>query len=472
MKRKGFVVLSSVLAVILQAVFAGIPVASDVEREFPNGARIVFFGDSITHHGHWSGAIADWLLTHYPERHYEFVNAGVAGDSAGNALLRVSEDVVPANPTLIISMFGMNDIGRHSYKGDKTTPEMVKQQQTSLSAYRKNISALRDELHRKCPQAKLQWLTPSPYDDRVLPEGQSHLGANRGLAKCAEIIREETARSGDAYIEVHAPMTDFVDGLWKSNAGFSLCGKDGIHPREDGGLFMAWCYLKAVKADPTVSDVVLNVRKLKVEKCVNARLSGLAARSGGIVFTLRENSLPMPVREGAERVADRIPFEELSRETLTVKGLGTGDWELKIDGGVVLHAKAEEFARGVELSRRETPQKRQAQEIAALNAKIRRVADLRQCYRALRHFKLRRELKGNVDDRASVAAFYETHRGDPGLRNDYFWQFAESYVKEWPVVEKKNAEIAVMLGKIEDLRIPMSHKYEIIPVVMQEKEDE
>lgn len=79
---------------------------------FKDGDRVCFLGDSITHTGLYHRMIYDYYLTRFPDRTIRFVNAGVAGDSAGGAMSRLQEDVFSKAPTTVVVMLGMNDVGR------------------------------------------------------------------------------------------------------------------------------------------------------------------------------------------------------------------------------------------------------------------------------------------------------------------------------------------------------------------------
>lgn len=74
----------------------------------PKGGPIIAFGDSLTQGvGATRSNLVDWLeaFTGYP-----IINAGVSGDSTGEALLRLTNGVLAYNPSLVIIMLGGVDI--------------------------------------------------------------------------------------------------------------------------------------------------------------------------------------------------------------------------------------------------------------------------------------------------------------------------------------------------------------------------
>ena len=211
------------------------PRAKGAEKVLEDSARVVFFGDSITHHGWWSLAISDWCFAKYPDRRYTFVNAGIGGDSTARAVARVAEDVAPADPTVVVTMLGMNDTW--------LTPE----------AYGANLERLRAELRARCPKAQLVWFTPSPYDPTV-PE-KPVAGKAERLVEFAAVVRALAARTGDACIDMNGPMTAYNLLRQRTDPKFSLCGKDGVHPRIDGGRYMGRIFLRAIGVDVTLEEL-------------------------------------------------------------------------------------------------------------------------------------------------------------------------------------------------------------------------
>lgn len=69
---------------------------------------IVFFGDSITA-GLDAGDGEDFPTLIGNELEVETINAGVSGDTSGNALLRLDSDVISQNPAIVVVEFGGND---------------------------------------------------------------------------------------------------------------------------------------------------------------------------------------------------------------------------------------------------------------------------------------------------------------------------------------------------------------------------
>ena len=94
------------------------------------GATLVVFGDSNTQgcfecfvneqgqidtvfdtEQSYGAKVKHILQTLYPKAQLNFINSGISGDNAANALARIERDVLKYNPDLVILSFGTNDAG-------------------------------------------------------------------------------------------------------------------------------------------------------------------------------------------------------------------------------------------------------------------------------------------------------------------------------------------------------------------------
>ena len=112
----------------------------------------------------------------------------------------------------------------------------------------------------------------------------------------------------------------------------------------------------------------------------NCEVSEVRKEANGISFTVLEHALPFPVDDGARPALAWVPFtKEFNQETLLVRGLNAGAFELSIDGKPVRKFTAAELADGVNLAEEiHTPQHQQAVEVrGALGRKWSAVGKLR-----------------------------------------------------------------------------------------------
>ena len=176
------------LAVLLVAASCG------VAEPFRDGDTVVFLGNSITHGGRYHGFITDFYRTRYPERKIRFINSGIGGDSAIGAQKRLHEDVSEYRPTHVALHFGMNDIDRGAYTRETTT-DRLRRRADAQAKYRKNLDDLITQVKAVAPQAELNYLSTTIYDDTAvatnIPPNASgwatvnQVGCSAGLAQMA-----------------------------------------------------------------------------------------------------------------------------------------------------------------------------------------------------------------------------------------------------------------------------------------------
>ena len=114
-----------------------------------------------THGRQYHGMIYAYYLTRFPDRTIHFVNAGIAGDSAGGALGRLGEDVLSKSPSTVVVMLGMNDVGRANYVTNPTAKQREAQAR-ALERYRANMDKLLGRLRAET-SARFVLMTPSPF---------------------------------------------------------------------------------------------------------------------------------------------------------------------------------------------------------------------------------------------------------------------------------------------------------------------
>ena len=191
------------------------------------GRRVCFLGDSITHGGTFIKELAQLYLDSETEKgRYEFYNCGISGDTAGNAVRRLEDDVLAYNPDIVFIMFGMNDIGQPNYIKEEYNEEKEAKRQASLNYYRENMISIVETLIENDVEVIL--CTPTPYDDVT----DKVYDCNAGLEKCAEIVRELAEIYDLELIDHYKNMYDLRGTkYWGVN--------DPIHPNYLGHHVMA-----------------------------------------------------------------------------------------------------------------------------------------------------------------------------------------------------------------------------------------
>ena len=433
----------------------GVGVRADTFRD---GETVCFLGDSITHGGPYHGMIYAYYLTRFPDRTIHFVNAGIAGDTAGGAMGRLEEDVLSKSPSTVVVMMGMNDVGRGNYVAEPTEKQKEAQAR-SLNGHRANMDKLLARIQAET-DAKFILMTPSPFDQTCVNDRDNNQpGCNDALGKCAEGARELASKYKAAVIDLHGPMTAFNLRQQKNDPTYTLIGPDRVHPGLPGHLMMAWLFLKAQEAPALVSAVCFDAAAGRVAEASNATVSEIHRQGDGWAFTVLEKALPYPVDEKAREMLEAIPLEKtLNQETVQFKGLADGSHVLLIDDTPVACHTAAEWAAGINLAfNPAAPQVQQAQKVAELNESRRRTEVTLRGYACVRWFLRHRRI--DPDDLAAVKTFAETKMN----KNGYYEGKVPTYLKEWERHHEVVAQVAALEKQTLEARIPVPHKYEIRP---------
>jgi lysophospholipase L1-like esterase len=424
---------------------------------FKDGENVCFLGDSITHSGHFHRFLYDYYLTRFPDATIRFVNAGIAGDSAGGAQGRLVEDVISKRPTSVVVMFGMNDVNRGSYVADPDAQQQAAQA-GALASYRKNMEALVARIREEAGEPHILFVTPTPFDQTVVNDGNNNQpGCNDGLAKCAELVKELAVTNNGYLVDFHAPMTEFNLDRQKTEPTYTIIGPDRVHPGAAGHLMMAYLFLKAQDAPALVSRVILDSASGWVKESANATVTHAGKKDGAWEFTVLERALPFPIDEVARAELKRLPIErELNQQILAVTSLAAGNYELTIDGLSVGKYAAGELAKGVNLAfNAATPQYQQAKAVAKLNEVRHSTEGILRNYAAVRWFlKL---CQVNPDDVGAVQEFAATKMNKTG----YFEGMVPGYLVEWPKRNDLVARVKELEKQIFAARRPVAHVYRV-----------
>ena len=453
MRRRGSV------AVLLGAVLAmGSAARGEV---FKDGEMVCFLGDSITAGGRTQAMIADYYLTRFPERTIRFANAGRSGDSAGGSLGRVQVDVIDKKPTSVSIMFGMNDVGR-GYYVESPTEAQLKGRKQALEGYQANMEKVVARIRAEAGEPKLLFITPSPFDQTVLLEKNNNQpGCNDGLGQCAAIVRELAMKNKGTVVDFHGPMTALNLAQQKKDPKWTIVGGDRVHPGAPGHLMMAWLYLKTQGAPAVVSKMAVDAATGRAAESVNAEVSAVTKKDGGVAFTVLEKALPFPIDPAAKPVLELLPIEkDLNQELLSVTGLAAGTYELKIDGGVVGRFAADELENGINLAFNEaTPQAKQARRVAQLSEQ-RRNAEAQACSLMNTRRWMQSHYKVNVEDPAAVQAHYDSFKD----KTEYSAAMALNYIKQWPQYSELLKKVEAFEKGARASRMPDPHAYSVVPL--------
>ncbi|MDR3142780.1 MAG: SGNH/GDSL hydrolase family protein [Tannerellaceae bacterium] len=344
-------------------------------KPFKQGDRVVFAGNSITCGGHYHAYIWLYYMTRFPDMRIDIFNEGIGGDTAGLIYERLDK-VLEHEPTVLTLTFGMNDTGY-------MPPERQGADSVAMAHLKKAYEAyvLLEEACKKHTRSEKILIGGSPYEETArFGRGAPLIGKNKRIQQIGMLLEESARKNKWGFVDFNQPMVDINTREQQVDPGFTLCGRDRIHPTTDGHTVMAYFFLKAQGlAGKPVADILIDSQNKKIEKAENCRLSGLTIQPEQISFIYQANSLPFPVSEAAyenekQTPADAmkvIPFmDEMNHEGLCIKGLSNGYHLLKINGEIIKRFTAQELGRGINMAGlKHTPQYKKALKIMELNEK-------------------------------------------------------------------------------------------------------
>jgi len=433
---------------------------------FAPGEKVAFLGDSITHGGKYVGYLQLFAALRHPGWNVRCLNFGLSGDRAGGGVGRWDWEVAPHKADRVFVMFGMNDVGRDSYRSFTPTAAEAKDQANRLASYADNQRKLVDLT--AASRTKTVLITPSPYDQYGEMACSNLVACNDpGLAACADIVRRLATARSLGTVEFHRPLTDQL----KAHPELHLCGSDRVHPLEAGHLLMAALVLDAMGEPATVAQVTVDAKKGQVLKLSdrgtrNAVVTDVSATPKGVRFTYAPKALPFPALP--EYVADDRIYpltEKLNRETFVIRGLAAGTYELAFDGVSVGRFSAADFARGVNVALLPTPNQKLAVATAELmkrlvaNTHVRRTLALK--YRDFRGAKIAR------DDFAAQDAFLDNYLAKLKAAKSQWYKahvgIAANYRKNRTRADELETEATELQARINAVR-PLVERVTVLAV--------
>ncbi|GGH08884.1 hypothetical protein FAZ19_02380 [Sphingobacterium alkalisoli] len=341
---------------------------------FKEDDRVVFLGNSITDGGHYHAYIWLYYMTRYPQMNLLIQNAGIGGDRVIEMLKRLDGDVFSKQPTVLITTFGMNDSGYLEYNGPEPEKFADSKVKESFEAYKQM-----EKRFQGLPDTKIVLLGSSPYDEEaVIADNTPLKNKNKAMLRIVDFQRASANQNKWEFFDFNQSMTDINRRFQKTDASFTICGNDRVHPDTDGHMVMAYLFLKAQGfAGKKVAEIAIDASKQRIISSANCTLSDIKKNATGISFDYQANALPYPLdtiprgwgsKKSQSDAIKVVPFiEEMNQELLTVTGLQSRH-KLLIDDEVIGVWSAADFAKGINLATHtNTPQYQQALRVMHLN---------------------------------------------------------------------------------------------------------
>lgn len=205
-------------------------------ERFPNGARVCFVGDSITHKGLYIAHIVAHYRKHFPDSKVEFYDCGISGGNLGNSIKIFNEDIAIYEPTHIVLMIGVNDSKPSLLADMPRSAERYEKLVEAYESYKKNHETFYQMTKER--GIKLILCAPVPYNEYELEESKRWHGAYALVQGYAQFVKDFARERGIPFCDYHTAMT-------KAMQTESLYATDGVHPTERGHYIMAKIFLAA-----------------------------------------------------------------------------------------------------------------------------------------------------------------------------------------------------------------------------------
>ena len=201
--------------------------------------RILFQGDSITDAGrdkrnyhNMGNGYPKYAVEHitaaHPDADIEFINLGISGNRTDQLFDRLYNDAIALQPDIISILIGINDVWhRHGAARVATTDAQIEL----------NYRTILNELRTKT-NAKIMML--SPY----LLDCDDKDAIREDLKTVLPIIR----KLAEEYADVYVPLDEYFEEALKTMPEPRYYSADGVHPNQNGAVFIGKLYAEAIEA--------------------------------------------------------------------------------------------------------------------------------------------------------------------------------------------------------------------------------
>ena len=248
-------------------------------------------------------------------------------------------------------MFGMNDGNRSLYERQFTgTAGNAAARAAAIEAHKASMATLVERL-RTLGTREIILVSPTVYDQYTRLEAGNDIAAyDDALAEIGDAARTLAERTGIGFIDLHTPFSAAV--RTEAAAGqATYISEDRVHPLPVGHLFMAVTILEALGIPAGVARTELRANGRVVAE--NATITGVMTAANCREWTYAAQALPCVAPADAWAAAPatlQAAWRTLNRETMTIRGLAAGTYELTVDGQPVVAATAAEWATGIDLA--------------------------------------------------------------------------------------------------------------------------
>jgi len=212
--------------------------------------RIVCLGDSITQWGDgptgYVGLVRAYLTSIYPANGIEVINAGVAGNTAGDELARFDRDVLQKKPDLITISVGVNDV---MHRFDAAHPQGDGPGGLPLDQYRADADKM-------VTSAQQQGITVVIFSPTVIGEDLGN-APNAMLVGYTNALHDIARSHKCLFVDLQHQFDTYIDIYRTTGHTDNLLAGDGVHMNDWGNRFMTATILTALTS-PVPKTVTLH----------------------------------------------------------------------------------------------------------------------------------------------------------------------------------------------------------------------
>lgn len=198
--------------------------------------KILFQGDSITDAGRdrsdchnlgegYPKYAARLIAEQNPQCDFEFINLGIGGNQTKDLVARLQEDFIDVNPDIVSIHIGVNDTWHHAADRSWIPNDAFE------ARYRRILQELKDKTKAKILIIE-QYLLPVPDKAYFREDLDAKIDITRSLAR----------EFADYYIPLDGLFAAACVGTYPLH-----WSPDGVHPNDNGSLFIAEHYARAIK---------------------------------------------------------------------------------------------------------------------------------------------------------------------------------------------------------------------------------
>lgn len=212
----------------------------------PDGATVLFIGDSITDCGRRDVAaplgdgyvrlFSDLVMALYPERSYRFINQGIGGNTVLDLRGRWQQDVIRSQPDWLSVKIGINDLHRY----------LAGEQAFSPERYREDYASL---LEQTAQQTSARLILIDPFYISVDGEGDPF---RRQVLDLLPRYLEVVADLAERYQARHVQTQAMFARQLRYRPPATFC-PEPVHPYRNGHLLIAMELLQVLEGDSGIA---------------------------------------------------------------------------------------------------------------------------------------------------------------------------------------------------------------------------